>query len=121
MPSKSPSKIKRYVLVDEGSIVRIPCYAMHGIGRYHSAVVTSEVVAVLINADRQVREVPGKVIGSWQIDVEGVPYPSEWRLLGWRYRDGSLPKGPHDAVDPAMAVVEELPRVNKPVTYGSAW
>ncbi len=120
MPSKSRSTIKRYVLADEHSTVRIPCYAMHGIGRYHCALVTSEVVAVLINADRQVREAPGKVTSSWYIDVEGVPFPSEWRMLGWRYRDGSLPKGPHDAVDPAMAVIEDLPRVNKPFTYGSS-
>lgn len=120
MPSRSRTPIKKYVLSNEHSLVRIPCYAMHGIGRYHSAVVTTEVVAVLINAERQVREAPGKVTASWQIDVEGVPYPSEWRLLGWRYRDGSLPKGPLDAVDPAMVVLEDLPRVNKPFTYGSS-
>ena len=121
MPSKSRVKIKRYVLANERSLLRLPCYAMHGIGRYHSALVTTELDVLLINAARHVREARGKVTASWQIDVEGVPFPSEWRLLGWRYRDGSLPKGPHDVVDPAMAVVEDLPRVNKPFSYGSAW
>ena len=104
--------IKKYVLSNDQSIVRIPCYARHGVGRYRCAHMGAEIDVVLINDDRQVREVEGTVVGSWGIRVDDIAADSEWKILGWRYRDGSLPFGPHDAIDPAMAVIEDLPIPN---------
>jgi len=52
--------------------------------------------------------------GTWEVEVDGLGYPSEWHILGWRMRDESTPLGPYDQVDPALVDVDALRIANTP-------
>lgn len=108
------STIKHYILATDASTTRIHCYAALGIGRYHCPVIGTELEVVLINVARKIRQARGRVTTSWHIQVDDAPYPSEWRVLGFRYGDGSLPKGPLEVVDPELAIFEDLIVANTP-------
>ena len=101
-------------LSSSDSEILIPCYASHGKGKYEHAPTGAKLLVVLINAERQVREVVAVQGYSWELPIEGVPMKSGWRILGWRMADGSTPLGEHDVVDPAMADFPRLPIPNTP-------
>ena len=101
-------------LSDERSTTLVHCYATQGVGQWHHAPVPSDVMLVLVNEARQVREVEGRQVEHWVVRTDAVGYPSGWLILGWRMADASLPHGPLDAVDPLMADLDKLPEVNRP-------
>lgn len=114
--ARTPRRVIEKVLSDATSDVLIYCYAAQGIGRWHHAPLGADVLVVLINKQRQIREVLGRQVGNWDMVVDGITYPSGWYVLGWRMADGSLPHGPLDAVDPAMTDLELLLGANQPLT-----
>ncbi len=115
---RNPRRVVHKTLSDSSSAVTIACYGTQGVGRWHHAPLGAEVVLVLINEARQVREVCGKQVGNWDVRTEAIGFPSGWFVLGWRMADGSLPRGPLDAVDPTLADLDRLPEVNRPPRPG---
>lgn len=82
------------------------CYALHGKARDRDPGWNTQVELVLVDAERDVRNVLGyhRTPDRFVCDVE-----PGWRVLGWRMADGSLPFGDYDLVDPDLAQIDALP------------
>jgi len=82
------------------------CYALHGKARGRDPGWNAQVELVLLDGERDVRNVLGyhRAPGRFVCDVE-----PGWRVLGWRMADGSLPYGDYEQVDPELAQIDGLP------------
>ena len=88
------------------------CYAMHGKGFAGSPQPGSAIDLLLINPLRQVWLAPGYFPEPHTYRTDAVECGSDWRILGWRMADGSMPLGDHDDVDPELAQWDYLPVPN---------
>ena len=82
------------------------CYALHGKARDRDPGWNTQVELVLVDAERDVRNVLGyhRTPDRFVCDVE-----PGWRVLGWRMANGSMPYGDYDHVDPDLAQIDVLP------------
>lgn len=82
------------------------CYALHGKARGRGPGRNSHVELVLVDGERDVRNVLGyhHAPDRFACDVE-----PGWHVLGWRMADGSMPLGDYERVDPDLAQVDALP------------
>jgi len=91
------------------------CYGKHGKGYGHTPPSNSEIVLILINAQRQLWRVDGYFPEPHKYVTDAVGLDGDgWKILGWRMADGTMPLGEYDAVDPDLAQFDYLPVPNAP-------
>ena len=91
------------------------CYAMHGKSYDGCPSCGSEIELVLISEDRKLWTVEGYFPEPHKYLTDAVGLGGDgWKILGWRMADGSRPLGDHDAVDPELAQIDDLPVPNAP-------
>lgn len=86
------------------------CYALQGKARGRNPGSNAHVELVLLDEERDVRNVLGyhRAPGRFVCDVE-----PGWRVLGWRMADGSMPYGDYEQVDPELAQIHDLPEAGR--------
>lgn len=88
------------------------CYGKHGKAYAHTPPRHSAIELVLMNENRQLWNVPGRYEDDHKYLTSAVDLHSDWRILGWRMADGSMPLGEYDQVDPELAQMDYLPAPN---------
>ena len=110
---KSPTMKFGVPLSVPGSRYVEPCYGKHGKGYGHTPPRNSEIVLILINAQRQLWRVDGFFPEPHKYVTDAVGLGGDgWKILGWRMADGTMPLGEYDAVDPDLAQFDYLPVPN---------
>jgi hypothetical protein len=97
---------RRIPLAVPGSRRTERCYALHGKAHGRDPGRGTRVELVLVDAERDVRNVLGYHQPPDRFVCEVEP---GWRVLGWRLADGSMPYGDYDLVDPDLAQIDALP------------
>jgi len=110
---KSPTMKFGVPLSVPGSRYVEHCYGMHGKGYGHTPPRNSDIVLILINAQRQIWRVDAYFPGPHKYVTDAVGLGGDgWKILGWKMTDGTMPLGDYDEVDPDLAQFDYLPVPN---------
>jgi hypothetical protein len=84
------------------------CYASHGIAYARTPPASSDLILLLVDAQRDARWARGHFVEHHRFLCDDAQ-DGAWERLGWIMADGSQPLGELEAVDPELAQFEYLP------------